>query len=461
MTEAVTSQEGLVGNTVYTGLYDHLEELVENPDRTNEVVNQTLEEHAAELPEEDRSIWNIQWLIETLQGDFNPNMTVGQVAANAALGMIPIVDQLLDIRDVIANCRNLSDDMEDQAAWIALMLTLIGLFPILGSPVKGLLKIVFLYIRHGTGIGQAVARAIPAITSFVHADKVQRLIGRVDLTAMLYRAADAIDEVKKMLSVDKLLGFFDDLYQQCSKLRNRLSLLLPSAMASWLDEALGLMNRVRAQAENRMATAMGTLDDALGDVQASLRHEAGNAHPPYNAHAGTRSVHPLDHVLVSPDPAIIRGLNRTQKGLFGEIISDRYMAGKGYTNLLPADRQVRSLADKPRGRGIDGVYQNPKPPPDYIITETKFRTTGEDGKSRYIDGDGSVSDQLLSNTKGMGKQMSDNWVEINLRREFGAEAEDIALSSEKWLMLVDESGGVIGISRVDELGNVADSIPIH
>lgn len=57
--------------------------------------------------------------------------------------------------------------------------------------------------------------------------------------------------------------------------------------------------------------------------------------------------------------------------------------------------------------------------------------------------------------------MSDRWVDINLRREFGSEADDIALSSEEWIMLVDESGEVTGISKIDELGNVADAIPVN
>lgn len=67
MTGVNTSQEGLVGNTVYIGLYDKLEEAAQSPEAAGAVIHQTLEEHAAELPresedpEEEISIWSLQW----------------------------------------------------------------------------------------------------------------------------------------------------------------------------------------------------------------------------------------------------------------------------------------------------------------------------------------------------------------------------------------------------------------
>src|ERR1700712_4851773 len=78
-----------------------------------------------------------QWLWETLQGDFNEEPTTGQIVTGAVISMIPIVDQIGDIRDLIANCRKINEDTEDTWAWVALALTLIGLFPVLGSLVKG------------------------------------------------------------------------------------------------------------------------------------------------------------------------------------------------------------------------------------------------------------------------------------------------------------------------------------
>lgn len=178
---------------------------------------------------------------------------------------------------------------------------------------------------------------------------------------------------------------------------------------------------------------------------------------------GHFAVDPTGNLVDPRDPAIIRRMSNAQKGLYGEITSDRHMTGRGFTNLLPEDRQVRSLADRPRGRGIDGVYENRNPPPPYVVTETKFRTTGPDGKSRYVDGDGSVSDRLLPMTKGSGRQMSDEWVSDRLPNTLDEELviQMDQMSYEKWLMMVDESGQVIGISKLDSAANVIEAVPTH
>lgn len=91
------------------------------------------------------------WFWEAVEGDFNEDRSTGQIMMDAAISMIPLVDQLCDVRDLIANCKKLYRDITDTTAWIALALTLIGLFPTLGSLVKGVLKIFFAFLRRAGG----------------------------------------------------------------------------------------------------------------------------------------------------------------------------------------------------------------------------------------------------------------------------------------------------------------------
>ena len=58
--------------------------------------------------------------------------------------MIPIIDQVMDLRDIIANVMLLTDDDEanDTDAWLAFTLTGIGLVPVVGSAVKGVGKVI-------------------------------------------------------------------------------------------------------------------------------------------------------------------------------------------------------------------------------------------------------------------------------------------------------------------------------
>ena len=87
-----------------------------------------------------------QWIWEVIQGDFNEEQSTAQVVTGTVISMIPFVE-LCDVRDLVANCRKIHEDKSNKWAWLALVLTLIGLFPTLGSLAKGCLKIPFSYGR--------------------------------------------------------------------------------------------------------------------------------------------------------------------------------------------------------------------------------------------------------------------------------------------------------------------------
>ena len=48
-----------------------------------------------------------EWLWQAIQGDFNENRSTGQIAFDAALSMIPLADQICDVRDLVANSRKM------------------------------------------------------------------------------------------------------------------------------------------------------------------------------------------------------------------------------------------------------------------------------------------------------------------------------------------------------------------
>lgn len=111
-----------------------------------------------------------------------------------------------------------------------------------------------------------------------------------------------------------------------------------------------------------------------------------------------------------------------------------------------------------------GIYQNANPPPPYLITETKYRT-GSGSNTRYIDGDGTETTELLGTTKGSkgkpaARQMSDRWIEPRLFDELGdVGAKRINDAKfDRWLMLVDESGKVVSITKLDAKANAIGKI---
>jgi hypothetical protein len=85
------------------------------------------------------------------------------------------------------------------------------------------------------------------------------------------------------------------------------------------------------------------------------------------------------------------GAGKTVEGCLGEYQADKLFAAQGHSKLNH-DGNLVGLLDPPRGRGLDGVWRNATPPPEYWVTETKFTSS---------------PDKEPSLTKG---QMSDRWV---------------------------------------------------
>ncbi|MFK3874001.1 hypothetical protein ACI2JT_23280, partial [Pseudoalteromonas rhizosphaerae] len=111
------------------------------------------------------------WLWGTLQGDFNRNPSTSQIVVGTIISMIPVVDQIMDIRDICANTVLLTDDdkANDSDGWIAFTLTAIGLVPLLGSAVKGVGKVV---IKNS---GESMEAAIAVLRKMGKGDPVKYL----------------------------------------------------------------------------------------------------------------------------------------------------------------------------------------------------------------------------------------------------------------------------------------------
>jgi len=131
-----------------------------------------------------------------------------------------------------------------------------------------------------------------------------------------------------------------------------------------------------------------------------------------------------------------------EKAAFGERTAHDKMMKKGYEPVGSTDGNYY-----PGKQGIDGVYKNPSPPPDYVITEVKYGTAD------------------LGMTKD-GKQMSDSWLtRERLIDKVGEENADAIRQSakrgnvEKWLIKVDEHGSTSIIKLEKNANNLGKLTP--
>lgn len=61
-----------------------------------------------------------EWIWQVIKGDFQENQTVSQIATGTVISTIPIVDQLCDLRDLVANCIKVDENPNDKWAWVGL-----------------------------------------------------------------------------------------------------------------------------------------------------------------------------------------------------------------------------------------------------------------------------------------------------------------------------------------------------
>ncbi|MBD2792396.1 hypothetical protein [Xenorhabdus szentirmaii] len=54
-----------------------------------------------------------EWIWEVLKGDFHDDPSTAQVVMGTVISVIPYVDQICDIRDLIANCKKIREDEND------------------------------------------------------------------------------------------------------------------------------------------------------------------------------------------------------------------------------------------------------------------------------------------------------------------------------------------------------------
>lgn len=179
-----------------------------------------------------------------LKGDFEEDPDTGQIIARMILTMIPGIDQLADVQDVVHVLYRLiwKQEWDEAMHWILLLITLIGLIPVLGSLAKGILKLVLKKIGDLSGLY--------AVFNYFKKGNAHRWIREfaVDLTGKHLDTALAL--LDSMMA--RVVGYMNDAKGWFSRAWNRR-----------LDEALRKVGQFRAIAPRKLREAAADLQGRL------------------------------------------------------------------------------------------------------------------------------------------------------------------------------------------------------
>ncbi|MDD1968838.1 hypothetical protein NPS29_26240 [Pseudomonas putida] len=365
--------------------------------------------------------------ISFLKGDNNAPWAI---LAETAIGLVPVLGQMVDARDVIKGLVEVSDAPDSQLAWFNLITALIGLVP---------------------GGGDAAKRSMRAVKS--GAANVD------DLTAMIRRFYTGDPE--------KLLREVTDL----STLKQKLDALLsnPRLMNRLSTEMRGQVDSIRNGLDRHFAGFKREMDDWLASgrrtsaqapIIAKQKHGVPPAKPQSPMGEGQRTRHDVANPVRPNQPnaatqrtARFKQVSNKLLGVLGEHMADYYCQdikgwGRGQAahdqseintaKLNDGHRLVQLWPCIPRGRGIDAVWKTNSGKP-YAIIEAKAsfnpaKTLGQllgeagDKNESGLNGGGNIRRKAGAGGKAGGgsgqvrqvngkvTQMSHGWIEPRLQK---------------------------------------------
>jgi hypothetical protein len=266
------------------------------------------------------------WLWETLQGDFNDDPSTGQIVTGTVISMIPLVDQLCDVRDFIANCRKINEDSSDTGAWVSMSLTLIGTFPVLGSLVKGCFKVLIQASRRrfhsalaSTGRdAEAIEQGVALLKRYLDMEPVRKTLARMKIHNVYQYLAEKMDGLKGLLSVDLLLDGFRTLMNTVRNLLDTAIKWGPASLKSPAQLLWGTIETVFVKAPAELQKALRQTQDYLDALANRLRVEADGA---YRARTGNN-----DHVLGNRESSELKLLRQKQPDWVDKIPERKFPA---------------------------------------------------------------------------------------------------------------------------------------
>lgn len=240
---------------------------------TQDVANAWAQVHGEAKPE-DKGVG--QWLWEAIQGDFNEDRSAGQIAADMAISLIPIVDTICDIRDLCANVRTYRKDPNNKLTLFFIALTVVGFFPEVGSIIKGVVKIVFVYVRRylkhvdelfdatklGRATNAALDAALPKIAQFLSESRVVKWATKEGVPDIFKFCAKHLDELAGKVNAAKLKEKFLEGVAAVEKLLGRIKHIVPAGTREKLNDFVGYLG----QHKQRIANALGEFTQPIRTI---------------------------------------------------------------------------------------------------------------------------------------------------------------------------------------------------
>jgi hypothetical protein len=197
-----------------------------------------------------------EWIWGALQGDFNPDRTNGQIGFDMGVSLVPVVDTILDLRDLVANIRLYRKDPDNKVTMFLIATTAIG------TVAKSGLRLVWVYlkplIKHAddfTNVSKLVALtnracdlALPRLTEYLQHNQVAKWATRGKIPDVYKFISKKIIEVAASISPSALNGLINEKCDALKELLKKIRLIVPTGIRAQVDDNLKMLDEFRKAA---------------------------------------------------------------------------------------------------------------------------------------------------------------------------------------------------------------------
>lgn len=272
-----------------------------------------------------------EWSWGVIQGDFNEDPAISQIMANMVITLIPFVDQAGDVRDIVANLKILiyEERYDELAAWFALVVTLIGAIPEIGSVAKGIIKTIIKKTKDSKKV--SVEQLFEVFNYFAKGNAKKYL---KEFSAKLPEYSNFIKSKLKLL-LNKLIEWFD---WAITKLPESVS----DSLRKWKASTEKVKSKVDEQVDKQVKEIKNNLDESLkettdlskeGIVKGKNERMQNAEPPPHISRIPSKTVpsrRPNPNAKPQGEPTKVQGNKEAIRALTRENESADILAKNGY-----------------------------------------------------------------------------------------------------------------------------------
>lgn len=337
---------------------------------------------STQVQEEDGTIVSVgKWLGTALAGDFADDQSYGQIAFGTVVTLIPVVDQVGDVRDIVANLHRLTfrKQYDEFSPWFGLVVTVIGCVPEIGSVIKGVVKSLFKAVTSGAkklpltklirilnSLGEGnVIKFLRDVLDKIHnfgknaATKIRKLLNLFKAKLKQWRmvafgkAEEAIDELLKSIS---------EVYKRVPEMARKVIEWIAENLKKTLDDATDFMMKGVTRARNGARQLKEKFIKAAGKELDDIARRVGMK--PEQIKKLAEHCKNKERLIVvratNPDSLKFQGESFT---IMGKQAKDKGLEGKTVDFLpkpLPVKLKTAKGAEYPEN--IRGLVVKPKEP---------------------------------------------------------------------------------------------------